>query len=77
MLIVLTYGVYILLGFFGLKLIFLDIPLHTSSYWRGVLYGAGGIGTLLGVSYLYTNYFVFALIGTVIAVVVAFFVKCC
>lgn len=71
----LFYGAYGLVGFFGLKLIFWDIPIRNQSYWKGVGKGAGGILLIVSLAFAFTHYFVFALIAAVLAAIVIFLLK--
>lgn len=72
---VLVYGVYSILGIFGLKLIFWDIPTRFDHYWKGVGIGLGGITAILALGYLYSYYFIIGVIVTILFAVSIFLLR--
>lgn len=67
-----AYSVYGILGIFALRFVFWEIPMMCSSYFKGVLYAIGGISLLIGVSFLFTHYFLIGVMLTLTAAIVLF-----
>lgn len=71
MLSALFYGVCAIVGFFGIKLIFWDVPKYFDHYWKGVGVAVGGMGLI----YLYAIYPILGIIVTVLIAVSIFLIR--